>query len=185
MARMHLYSGEVCITESTIELSDKVEPRKVEIPYVPRSHFRPLHASTKRFQFVCAHRRAGKTVAEYNHLLRASLKLRRKDPPPRYAYVGPSFDQTKDLVWGYAKHYAEPIPGIRFYEGDLMTVLPNGASIRLYGGSAAYERMRGVLWMGICTDEYLPPGCIFGLSSRLLLADLRGFGIYGRYFQRR
>jgi len=157
---------------------DRAEPRRVNIPYVPRIHFRPLHASIKRFQFVCAHRRAGKTVAEYNHLLRASLKLRRKDPPPRYAYVGPSFDQTKDLVWGYAKHYAEPIPNVRFYEGDLMTVLPNGASIRLYGGSAAYERMRGVYFDGIVLDEYpLLNPAVFSSVVRPCLADYRGFGI--------
>ena len=157
---------------------EKQEARKVRIPYVPRVHWKPLHASDRRFQFVCAHRRAGKTVAEYNHLLRASLRNLRKDPPPRYAYVGPSFDQTKDLVWGYAKHYADPIPGVKFYEGDLMTVLPNEATIRLYGGAAAYERMRGVYFDGIVLDEYpLLNPAVLSSVVRPCLADYRGFGI--------
>lgn len=160
------------------DMPDRIEPRKVTIPYVPRSHFMPLHNSKKRFQFVVAHRRAGKTVAEYNHLLRAAGRNKRQNPPPRYAYVGPSFDQTKDLVWGYAKYYGSSIPGVQFAEGDLMTTLPNGASIRLYGGAAAYERMRGVYFDGIVLDEFplLNPS-VFSSVVRPCLADYRGFGI--------
>ena len=42
------------------------------IPYRPRRHFLKLHATEKRWMFVCAHRRAGKTVALANHLVRAA-----------------------------------------------------------------------------------------------------------------
>ena len=99
---------------------------KTIIPYIPRPHFRPLHASQKRWLLVVAHRRAGKTVALVNQLIRAALSNPRKHPPPRYAYVGPSFDQVKDLCWGYLKHYAGGYPGVRFLEGELMVIFPSG-----------------------------------------------------------
>jgi len=59
-----------------------------------------------------------------------------------------------------------------------MTVLPNEASIRLYGGAAAYERMRGVYFDGIVLDEYpLLNPAVFSSVVRPCLADYRGFGI--------
>lgn len=59
-----------------------------------------------------------------------------------------------------------------------MTVLPNEASIRLYGGAAAYERMRGVYFDGIVLDEYpLLNPAVFSTVVRPCLADYRGFGI--------
>src|SRR6478752_2881641 len=80
-------------------------PRVITIPYTPREHFRRLHSSVARWIFCVAHRRAGKTVALVNQLVRAALKNTRKTPPPRYGYIGPSFAQTKDLAWGYVKQY--------------------------------------------------------------------------------
>jgi hypothetical protein len=153
-------------------------PRDVIIPYIPRKHFLPLHNAKQRFQLVVAHRRAGKTVAEYNHLLRAATQNKRNHPPPRYAYVGPSFEQTKDLVWGYAHYYADNLPGVSFSEGELTTKLASGATIKLYGGAAAYERMRGLYFDGIVLDEYplLAPN-VFSSVVRPCLADYRGFGI--------
>jgi hypothetical protein len=153
-------------------------PAKVAIPYKPRKHFLPLHNSARRFQLVVAHRRAGKTVAEYNHLLKAALGNKRQHPPPRYAYVGPSFEQTKDLVWGYAKYYAGNIQGVDYSEGELTTKLPTGATIKLYGGAAAYERMRGLYFDGIILDEFpLLASNVFSSVVRPCLADYRGFGI--------
>lgn len=150
----------------------------IEIPYKPRRHFLPLHASLKRWKFVCAHRRAGKTVALANHLIRAAAYNPRQWPLPKYGYVGPSFDQAKDLVWGYLKQYTEPVPGVRYLEGDLACVLPTGASIKLYGGAAAYERMRGLYFDGIVLDEYpLLNPAVFSTVVRPCLADYGGFAI--------
>ena len=150
----------------------------IEIQYKPRRHFVPLHTSTKRWKFVCAHRRAGKTVALANHLIRAAGRNARKWPPPKYGYVGPSFDQAKDLVWGYLKQYTEAIPGTRHLEGELACVLPNDATIKLYGGAAAYERMRGMYFDGIVLDEYpLLNPAVLSTVVRPCLADYRGFAI--------
>src|SRR5262249_40362661 len=123
--------------------TQKQEAPRIVIPYVPREHFRSLHATNKRWVFIVAHRRAGKTVALCNHSIRKALENKRPFPPPRYAYIGPSFAQAKDLVWGYFKHYTSVLPNVRVTEGDLQVTLSNGAMINLYGGSAAYERMRG------------------------------------------
>jgi hypothetical protein len=86
--------------DDVLEPSDEA-PAPAIIPYMPRPHFRALHASEKRWKVIVAHRRAGKTVALTNHLIRAALSNTRTHPPPRYAYIGPSFDQVKDLVWNY------------------------------------------------------------------------------------
>lgn len=154
------------------------EERIVSVPYIARPHFASLHASAKRWVCIVAHRRAGKTVALTNHLIRAALTNPRKDPPPRYAYIGPSFDQVKDLCWGYFKHYTSQIPGIRHLEGELTIIFPHGATIRLYGGALAYERMRGIYLDGAVLDEYplLNPQA-FTSVVRPALADYRGFAI--------
>ena len=175
----------------TLDLDDahidgSADPGLVEVPYLPRKHFRALHASEKRWMFVCAHRRAGKTVALANQLIRAASRNTRSRPPPRYGYVGPSFDQAKDLVWSYLKQYTEKIPRIRYLEGELACILPNGATIKLYGGAAAYERMRGMYFDGIVLDEYpLLNPAVLSTVVRPCLADYRGFGLDIRDLERR
>lgn len=157
---------------------DELPPTRVKVPYRPRPHFLALHASRARFIFIVAHRRAGKTVALVNHLIRAASNNARSHPPPRYAYIGPSFDAAKDLVWSYLKHYTSPLPGVDFREGELTCLLPNGATIRLYGGALAYERMRGIYLDGAVLDEYplLHPSA-FTSVVRPCLADYQGFAI--------
>lgn len=153
-------------------------PRVVTIPYSPRAHFRALHNSSARWIFVVAHRRAGKTVALVNHLIRAALLNKRSSPPPRYGYIGPSFAQTKDLAWGYLKHYTSTIPGMVYSESELTALFPNGAKITLYGGSSAYERMRGLYFDGVVLDEYaLLNADVWDSVVRPCLADYKGFGI--------
>jgi phage terminase large subunit len=151
---------------------------RIVIPYAPRRHFIPMHNSQKRWLFNCSHRRAGKTVAICNHIIRRAVENQRTFPPPRYGYIGPSFAQAKDLVWGYFKHYTSVLPGVKVSEGDLQLILPTGAMINLYGGAAAYERMRGLYFDGIAADEYplLNPSML-GSVVRPCLADYRGWGI--------
>jgi hypothetical protein len=117
-------------------------------------------------------------VALANQLIRAGMKNTRAHPKPRYAYVGPSFDQAKDLVWGYLKQYTEDIPNVRYMEGELTCILPTRSTIKLYGGAAAYERMRGMYFDGIVLDEYplLHPS-VFSTVVRPCLADYRGWAV--------
>lgn len=166
-------------TERTDDDAPITSVRQVTIPYRQREHFKPLHASTKRWKFVVAHRRAGKSVAEINETIKAALTNTRAYPPPRYAYVGPSFAQTKDLIWGYLKHYTSVFGDeVRYSESDLQCTLPNGAMINLYGGAAAYERMRGLYFDGIVLDEFpLLNPAVFSTVVRPCLADYRGWAI--------
>jgi hypothetical protein len=160
------------------ELASQEQVTPITIPYVPREHFKPLHASTKRWMFCVAHRRAGKTVALCNQVIRKALENKRAFPPPRYGYIGPSFAQAKDLVWGYYKYYTGVLPQVKVMEGDLQITLPNGAMINLYGGSAAYERMRGLYFDGVVADEYplLNPSML-GSVIRPCLADYQGWAV--------
>jgi len=122
------------------------------IPYKPRPQFKPYHKRTERFAKIVAHRRFGKTVGTINDLIRRAMQNERIDPPPRYAYIGPTFTQAKDVAWQYLKHYTAPIPGIRTNESELYVDLPNAARIRLYGADN-YDRMRGLYFDGVVIDE--------------------------------
>ena len=151
---------------------------EIVLHYKPRPHFIKVHASKKRWRFIVAHRRCGKTVALVNTLIKAALDNQRLDPPPRYGYIGPSYDQVKDLAWSYMKFYTATIPGIRYLEGELTVIFPGGGTIRLYGGGLAYERLRGIYLDGAVLDEYplLAPQA-FTSVVRPCLADYRGFAI--------
>jgi len=150
----------------------------VTIAYRPRKHFQPFHNSRKRWRYVVAHRRAGKSVSFVNDLIRAALLNPRDVPVPRYAYIGPTFAQAKDLVWSYCKQYTQDLPGVSYSESELTCKLPNRALITLYGGGQAYNRIRGLYLDGACLDEYplINPEALNSVI-RPALADYQGFGI--------
>jgi len=125
--------------------------RKILIPYAPRPAFAGFHERSQRWACIVAHRRAGKTVAAINELIRAALRCER--PEPRLAYVAPYTSQAKDLAWGYLKQYTAPIPGGRPNVSELRIDLPNGGRVRLYGADN-YNRLRGIYLDGVVLDEY-------------------------------
>lgn len=126
---------------------------RVVIPYAPRSHFRPYHDRTKRFSCIVAHRRAGKTVACINDLLRGALTCTK--PEPRFAYIAPTFTQAKDVAWEYLKKFAHPVMeyGGDANESELRVDLPNGGRVRLYGAEN-FDRLRGLYLDGVVLDEF-------------------------------
>lgn len=130
---------------------------KIQIKYSPRSAFKPFHASQKRFSTLVCHRRAGKTVAAVNRLIRRALTTTK--PNPRTAYVGPTFSQAKDIAWTYLREYTHGIPGVRLFEYDLRVDLPNGGRIKLYGAENP-NRLRGLYFDDVVFDEYadIDPG---------------------------
>lgn len=123
------------------------------IPYKPREIFLPYHASDKRFSLTVAHRRAGKTVARVNKLIRKAIECTK--PNPRFGYLAPFYVQAKDIAWQYLKHYSSPITALggKINESELSVVLPhNNATIKLYGAENA-ERIRGTYFDGMVADE--------------------------------
>lgn len=129
-----------------------MEVRRIEIDYAPRPAFAPYHENEKRFALTVAHRRAGKTVARINKLIKEAAVCR-KDAP-RFAYLAPFYIQAKDIAWNYLKSYANPIlQGKSPNESELSVIFPhNGAQIRLYGADNA-ERLRGLYFDGLVADE--------------------------------
>lgn len=146
------------------------------IPYKPREAFKPYHANTKRFSVTVAHRRAGKTVARLNRIIKEAVTCEKLNP--RFGYLAPYYVQAKEIAWQYLKHYTAPLAplGVKYHEADLsVSFAHNGATIRLYGAENA-ERMRGLYFDGIAPDEAQ------GISSTTLrtiilpcLADRQGW----------
>lgn len=125
--------------------------KDIIIPYAPRSAFEPFHNRDERWSCIVAHRRAGKTVAAINDLIKGALSCKQHEP--RFAYVAPYFAQAKDVAWAYLKRYTDPIPGARVNESELRVDLPNGGRIRLYGADN-YDRLRGIYLDGVVLDEF-------------------------------
>lgn len=122
----------------------------VVIPYSPRAAFLPFHERSQRWSVLVVHRRAGKTVAAINELIKGALRC--PNLSPRFAYVAPTYSQAKDVAWGYLKRFTEAIPGRVVAEAELHVTLPGDRRIRLYGADN-YDRMRGVYFDGVVVDE--------------------------------
>jgi hypothetical protein len=127
------------------------EADRIVIPYAPRRHFLPFHSADKRWRIIVAHRRAGKTVACVNELIRAALIC--PHPEPRVAYVAPLFKQAKDVAWSYLKEFTRDIPGRSVNESELRVDLPNGGRVRLYGADNP-DALRGLYLDGVVLDEF-------------------------------
>lgn len=126
------------------------EVNEVVIPYKPRDQFMPFHERTQRWAVIVAHRRAGKTVACINDLIRASWECKRERP--RFAYVAPQLKQAKSVAWDYLKHYGLRIPGATAHETELRLDLPNGGQVRLHGADNP-DALRGIYLDGLVLDE--------------------------------
>lgn len=148
----------------------------IEIPYLPREQFEPLHNRPERFYVGVAHRRCGKTVACINELVKSVMSCVLVDP--RFAYVAPTFTQAKDVAWTYLKRFSAPIPGIVINESELRIDYPNGGRIRLYGAEN-YDRMRGIYLDGVVLDEYgmMDPQA-WQEVIRPALSDRQGWAIF-------
>jgi len=130
-----------------------VETKRIVIDYQPRDCFKPYHESDKRFSLTVAHRRAGKTVARINKLIKSAASAGIENP--RFGYLAPYYIQAKDIAWNYLKQYSRPIleMGGKVNESELsVTFAHNNAQIRLYGAENA-ERLRGLYFDGIVGDE--------------------------------
>lgn len=126
---------------------------QIIIPYKPRDAFLAYHDSDKRWSLTVAHRRAGKTVARINKLIRKAVECELLNP--RFGYLAPYYVQAKDIAWIYLKHYTASIIALggKINESELSITFPhNNAVIKLYGAENA-KRMRGLYFDGIVVDE--------------------------------
>lgn len=159
-------------------LSLRSDPRPVNtvvIPYYPRTVWRPFHASQARWRVGVAHRRAGKTVAMINELIKGAWTC--KLPNPRFTYVAPFLNQSKAIAWDYLKHYSYPL-GATFNEAELRADLPNGGRIRLFGADNP-QALRGIYHDGVILDEFgdMDPS-VWREVIRPALSDRKGWAVF-------
>lgn len=149
--------------------------RTVVLPYSPRRVFQAYHDRSERWAAIVAHRRAGKTVACINDMVRRAIML--KTPHGRFAYVAPFLAQAKEVAWEYLKRFAQPIIADK-NEGELWLELVNGARIRIHGADNP-DRLRGAYLDGVVLDEYadMRPS-VWGEVIRPMLADRQGWGTF-------
>ena len=104
---------------------------RVQIPYTPRPLQAELHKNLDQYRFavLSCHRRFGKSLAIINHLIRAALTHKLKNP--RFAYIAPTYKQAKSIAWDYMKMFAGGIPGVKFHETELRCDMPNSSRITL------------------------------------------------------
>ena len=134
-----------------------------------------FHERTQRWACLVAHRRAGKTVAAVNDMIRAAVMY----PQHRglFAYIAPYRSQAKAVAWNYFKEFAQPLAtGIN--EAELTLTLLNGSQIRLYGADNA-DAMRGLGFAGVYMDEFgdFRPS-VWGNVIRPALADKQGWALF-------
>jgi len=150
----------------------------IKIPYTPRKHQKYVHTNIDKYRWsvlVC-HRRFGKTVCMINHLIRSALLSKNKNP--RYAYISPTFKQSKSIAWDYMKQFTDKIPGVRFNETELRCDLPNGARITLLG-SENCDGLRGIYLDGCVIDEYANVNDrLFPEIIRPALSDRKGYCVF-------
>lgn len=155
---------------------DGLTLREIVLPYSPRPAFKPFHDRTQRWACLVAHRRAGKTVAAVNDIIRAAITC--TSPHPLFGYIAPYRSQAKSVAWDYIKHFAKPI--LKFpNEAELTAELINGAKIRLFGADNA-DTMRGLGFDGVYMDEFgdFKPG-VWGSVIRPTLSDKQGWAVFG------
>jgi len=150
--------------------------KAVSIEYSPRDAFMPFHNRTQRWACLVAHRRAGKTVAAVNDIIRAAVTC--KSPNPLFGYIAPYRSQAKSVAWDYLKRFSKPIAKAA-NEAELQIDLVTGARIRLFGADNA-DAMRGLGFDGIFMDEYgdFRPS-VWGHVIRPTLSDKQGWAVFG------
>jgi hypothetical protein len=150
----------------------------VRINYQPRPQFMSFHEREERFACLVCHRRAGKTVACVHELQRAALRSTRD--APRFAYIGPTYSQTKSVAWDYLMRAAGPVfqYGAKSNTSELRVDYPNGSQVRLFGADN-YDALRGLRLDGVVLDEFadFDPRA-WSEVIRPALADRQGFAVF-------
>ena len=123
--------------------------RELTIPYAPRGAFKAFHNRKTRWACLVAHRRAGKTVACINDLIRRAFVDGKHDG--RYAYIAPFYSQAKSIAWDYLLKYTDGVR-VNANASELWVQLINGARIRLFGADNP-DALRGMYLDGVILDE--------------------------------
>lgn len=148
----------------------------IVIPYRPRKQFQGFHNRTHRWACIVAHRRAGKTVACVNDLIKRAVT--EKKERGRYAYIAPFYSQAKQVAWEYLKYFSAPIQTEEPRESDLSVKVLGDAVIRLYGADNP-NTLRGNYFDGVVLDEFgdMKPS-MWAEVIRPALSDRKGWAVF-------
>ena len=110
-----------------------------------------------RFKVVPAGRQSGKTHLAVAEIIIDALASESWAGVPltsahEVAYIYPTFEQGKKVVWPRLKAAVEPL-GCKTYENTGMIEFPNGRRLRLLGADN-YDSIRGFTWSAVVLDEY-------------------------------
>jgi len=154
----------------------RAEVKEIVLPYNPRQAFMGFHNRRQRWACLVAHRRAGKTVAAVNDIIRAAITY--QGQRGLFGYVAPYRSQAKAVAWQYFQEFAHPITEAK-NEQELTLTLVNGSQIRLFGADNA-DAIRGLGFDGLYLDEYgdFKPS-VFGNVLRPSLSDKQGWCVFG------
>lgn len=151
--------------------TERTERHKV--PYKPREIFLSFHSRTQRYAIGVAHRRAGKTVACVNDMIRRACT----SPLPNYraSYIAPFKGQAKDTAWEYLKRYSRELFGpYKPNENELYVRFFNEARIKILGADNE-DSLRGGYLDDVVLDEYADMSpTVFPSIIRPMLADRKG-----------
>lgn len=151
-------------------------PKTLTLDYTPREAFIPFHNRKTRWAVLLTHRRAGKSVALVNDLVLGALQCKRKNP--QFAYIGPTYSQSKRVAWAYLKEAAAPFLAKPPQESELKVTLINGATIYVLGADNA-DTLRGMYLDGAVLDEYaLFKPTVFSTVIRPALSDRLGWAVF-------
>ena len=149
---------------------------EIVIDYKPRPHQYELHEALDKNRFVVSvmHRRAGKTVAAINHLIKSAIQCEK--PNPRLAYIAPTYGQAKRIAWDYLLEYTRPLGAI----ANIAELRVDfwGRRISLYGSDNP-DSLRGQYFDGVCLDEVGDQNPkIWNEIIRPALADRLGWALF-------
>ena len=109
-----------------------------------------IAADTHRFRVVCSGRRFGKTV-----LATEEIKGKAISQPSRIVYIGPTLQQTRDIVWDML--VKQLLPATRYKNESRLELkintLTGGESLIALRGWEAVETLRGQQFDFIIMDE--------------------------------
>ena len=129
--------------------------------------------SEKRFKIVAAGRRVGKSRLAAWILLIKALQSEEKD----VFYIGPTFQQSKDIMWGMLKELGQDLI-LAAHENTAVLTLINGRKIYLKGSDRP-DTLRGVGLAYVVLDEYasMKP-VVWEQIIRPTLADVKGEALF-------
>lgn len=148
------------------------QPMRIVIPYRPTPMQQRFHGSPARFKLLRAGRRAGKTVAAVNELIRAACRT-----PGHFWVVGPTYP----ILLTAERIFREFLPDVivqRHSQSERSYTLVNGSLIEFRSGHHP-ETLVSVGLNGVLIDEAARlRRDAWEENLRATLADRRGWAVF-------